>query len=120
MLKIIIAALTIGTFAISAEMKTAYSTLDKNSSFQSDLRTMPVDNHAMFKKEAPEIHPIYKGGESTNEGRARIEQVKSEGPVVKFDLLNDQAAPSTEVNRIVSIFSLFCYYYGLSSSLVCK
>ncbi|XP_052750091.1 uncharacterized protein LOC128200508 [Galleria mellonella] len=83
-----------------AEMSSSYAMLEKHSNFKPDLKTEPV-----FKKEAraePEKHPVYKGDEYRNEGRARIEPVKATGPVIKHEkMLADQPIEvSTEVNRI--------------------
>lgn len=104
MYKILIVTFALIAAAVPAEIK-GYPNVEKTAAFQPNLKTQPIDNHAMVKKEAildTDMHPVYK-----NEARARIELVKSQKPVVKSsDMLNDQPAPetaSTDVNRVVSI-----------------
>ncbi|XP_013174098.1 PREDICTED: uncharacterized protein LOC106122584 [Papilio xuthus] len=87
--------------------------LEKLSTFK------PVDismeTQHVFKKDIQyekEHHPVYRGEDYKNEGRARIEPVRSQGPVVKHDMLaDDSAVGSTDVNRVDNL-PLPEYGYG--------
>ncbi|XP_049871070.1 uncharacterized protein LOC126370283 isoform X1 [Pectinophora gossypiella] len=91
----VLLVLTISVY--SAEISSSYALLEKNAAFRPDLKTEPLETHAIFKKDsqAEERHPVYK-----NEGRAKIEPVRPKGPIIKHDMLADQPVGSTEVNRI--------------------
>ncbi|XP_037975518.2 uncharacterized protein LOC105396319 isoform X1 [Plutella xylostella] len=104
MIKTFLLLLTL-TSALAAEISNSYSLLEKHASFNPDLKTEPVETHAVSKKESrpDEPHPVFRG-----EGRARIEMVKPEGPVVKHEMLGDQPEQKQE-NRIDNAPS---YTYG--------
>lgn len=94
--------LAIAASSFSAEISKSYSSLEKQASFNPELRTEAVESHGIAKKEAKDdIHPVFK------EARARMELVKPDRPVVKHnDMLGDQPEnpQQQEINRVVSIF----------------
>ncbi|KPJ02443.1 hypothetical protein RR46_08240 [Papilio xuthus] len=76
--------------------------LEKLSTFKPGDISMETQH--VFNKDVQyekEHHPVYRGEDYKNEGRARIEPVRSQGPVVKHDMLaDDSAVGSTDVNRV--------------------
>ncbi|CAG9579767.1 unnamed protein product [Danaus chrysippus] len=86
--------------ALSAEIP---SHLDKDP-YKPDI---DVETHAINNVPSKldlERHPVYRSEELRSTGRARIEQVLVQGGNVKHDMLADEPAPATEVNRIDSGF----------------
>ncbi|KAM3966952.1 uncharacterized protein ACR2FA_011833 [Aphomia sociella] len=84
----------------TAEISSSYAMLDKQSNFNPDIKTEPVFGKEL--KSEPDTHPVYRGEQYKNEGRARIEPVRPIGPIVKHEkMLADQPVEATtEINRI--------------------
>lgn len=77
--------------------------LEKLSTFKPADIPMETKHFKTDMQYEKEHHPVYRGEEFKNEGRARIEPVRSQGPVVKNEMLaDDSAVGSTDVNRVVS------------------
>lgn len=97
--------LALATTAFSAEISSSYAMLEKQAVFKPDLKTEAVEHHGM-KEAGPEVeHPVYPV-EIKNQGRARIEPVRSFGPVIRHDaMLADQPVVAAEVNRNVSTYN---------------
>lgn len=119
MYKTVAMFLALAVIAYSAEISQSYALLEKHTVFQPDLKSEPVGIHAVNDIKHESEHPVYRENEGRNEsrnegrnedrnegrnqGRARIEPVRSFGPVIKHDaMLADQPAAPTEVNRVVS------------------
>ncbi|CAH2040642.1 unnamed protein product, partial [Iphiclides podalirius] len=88
---------------LSAEIPSSYTLLEKQATFKPSVESDTVETRPIFnngqKKEKE--HPVYRGEEYRNEGRARIEPVSAHGAYVKHDMLADEpGAGSTEVNRV--------------------
>ncbi|XP_068624735.1 uncharacterized protein [Battus philenor] len=85
--------------------------LEKHSTFVPDVEVGSIETHPIFNKasDGKEHHPVYRAEEFKNEGRARIEPVRSRGPIVKHDMLADEPMGSTELNRIDNLSE---YSYG--------
>ncbi|KAJ8719072.1 hypothetical protein PYW07_016628 [Mythimna separata] len=99
MFKSILVLLALATTTFSAEISSSYAMLEKQAVFKPDLKTEPVGTHAMQKEDLEVEHPVYTT-EDRNQGRARIEPVRSFGPVIKHDrMLSDQPADAAEVSR---------------------
>uniref|UniRef100_A0A2A4JK42 Uncharacterized protein n=1 Tax=Heliothis virescens TaxID=7102 RepID=A0A2A4JK42_HELVI len=92
--------LALAATTFSAEiLSPSYALLEKQAAFQPEIKTEHID-HTVHEGNAE--HPVYRP-EEVNRGRARIEPVRSFGPVIKHDaMLSDQPSVSTEVNRLDS------------------
>lgn len=108
MLKSAAIFIALAVSVLSAEISSSYAMLEKIGPLPD---TKPQS--AIKREIKPELeHPVYKPEEHKNEGRAKIEPVRPNGPVIKHDrMLADQPPEATtEVNRIVSlwIFQFIC------------
>lgn len=98
MYKIPAVVLILTATALAAEITSSYDLLEKNAAFQPDLKTEPIESYAVFKKDSKdERRPVYRA-----ESRVHIEPVKPSSPIAKHDMLADQPAGTTEINRVVS------------------
>ncbi|CAH2266098.1 jg11103 [Pararge aegeria aegeria] len=85
---------------LSAEIP-SHVTLDKQDNLKPDV-SEAIETHAIYKKPLkPELehHPVYRAEELKSQGRARIEPVRSHGPVVKHDMLADEPASDPAVDK---------------------
>lgn len=93
------------TTAFTAEISSSYAMIEKQAAFKPELKTEPVEPHVIkeVQKEVPVAeHPVYTAN-VRNQGRARIEPVRSFGPVINHSaMLSDQPPVSADVNRNVS------------------
>ena len=106
MFKILPVFLALATTAFTAEISSSYATLEKQAGFKPELKTEPVENHAIKEVDTEVEHPVYT--EVRNQGRARIEPVRSFRPVIKHDaMLSDEPVTSTEVDRNVSTDNIY-------------
>ncbi|CAK1579463.1 unnamed protein product [Parnassius mnemosyne] len=103
MYKLATVLLTIIYAVLSAEIPSSYTLLEKQSTFKPTLENEPIDTHQVFNKQTKqekEHHPVYRADDYKNEGRARIEPVRSHGAIIKHDMLADEPVSVTEVNRV--------------------